>query len=328
MAGIVILLDLWKKNQSFNQGLHAARAFHSSGSFSASAAAAFAVGSTFASRGLFRTGPRIAYCDAGAALPQDYISNIRSASEKFFNHDIIKYSTKQYHVEPKPLLSAFELKTFALTSLRSFLMFHLPLLEDRANMEEDDDDFLQDNQEHPHVDLVVPLKKSVKQIMLETSVVTTRRTLERMAVHYVSGRMAWKLVKDVPKSAARKAGRRMPSTVYFLCVSRTSLRANFLGAAASWIVQVGIELYRFLSCISKSGDGEEDDRSRQIEIGEKVFMATVRVTSSLVFASIGAGIGATLFRPSSGTWIGYACGDLAGPVIVAFCADRVFSVKL
>lgn len=52
-----------------------------------------------------------------------------------------------------------------MTSIRSFLMFYLPLLEPRAEME-DDEDFLEDNQDH-HVDLVVPLKKSVKQIIRE-----------------------------------------------------------------------------------------------------------------------------------------------------------------
>ena len=54
-----------------------------------------------------------------------------------------------------------------MTSLRSFLMFYLPLLEPRTDIEEDDDDFLQDNQEERHVDLVVPFKKSVKQIFRE-----------------------------------------------------------------------------------------------------------------------------------------------------------------
>lgn len=52
MAGIAILLDLWRKNQ--NSGLHSAPAFQSSSFFSASAAAAsFAVGTSFASRALF-----------------------------------------------------------------------------------------------------------------------------------------------------------------------------------------------------------------------------------------------------------------------------------
>lgn len=68
-------------------------------------------------------------------------------------------------MELKPLFSAFELRAFTLTSLRSFLMFYLPLLEPRVEME-DDEDFLEDDQEH-HVDLVVPFRKSVKHIMRE-----------------------------------------------------------------------------------------------------------------------------------------------------------------
>lgn len=80
----------------------------------------------------------------------------------------MQHSTKQYDVQLKPLLSAFELRTFALTSVRSFLMHYLPLLEPRANME-DEDDFLEDNQEENHADLVVPFKKSVIQIIREVS---------------------------------------------------------------------------------------------------------------------------------------------------------------
>lgn len=46
-------------------------------------------------------------------------------------------------------------------------MFYLPLLEPHTNMEDDDEDFLQETPEESHVDLVVPFKKSVKQIMRE-----------------------------------------------------------------------------------------------------------------------------------------------------------------
>lgn len=77
-------------------------------------------------------------------------------------------STKHYDIELKPLLSAFHWKNFALTSLRSFLLFYLPLLEPRARMEdEDDDDFLVEDVEEQRVDLVEPFKKSVKQIIRE-----------------------------------------------------------------------------------------------------------------------------------------------------------------
>lgn len=104
-------------------------------------------------------------------MSEDFIQNIPSSSGRTFNYDALGYNTKQYNVELKPLFSAFEFKTFAMTSLRSFLLFYLPLLEPRANMEEnDDDDFLVDNQDNQDpVDLIVPFKKSVKQILREVS---------------------------------------------------------------------------------------------------------------------------------------------------------------
>ncbi|KAL0397586.1 UNVERIFIED_CONTAM: hypothetical protein Scaly_0207000 [Sesamum calycinum] len=268
---------------------------------------------------------QVAYCDAGAALDEDFISSIQTASGNIFQNDALKYSTKQYDIQLKPLFSAFHWKTLALTSLRSFLLFYLPLLEPHARMEDDDDDFLQEIPEEKHLDLVDPFKKSVKQIVRETSVVTTRRILERLAVHYVSQRMAWKLLKDVPKSATRKAARGMPTLTYIFCVSRTTFRGHFLGVLASWVVQVGTDIYRFFTSISKSKqDSDTVDTAEQLQIlGNKVYGATVRCGASLVFASIGAGIGATLVRPSAGQWIGCAIGDLAGPVIVAFCFEKL-----
>lgn len=326
MAGIAILVDLWRKNHN-----SASHAFQSSSSFSASsavaAAASFAAGTTFASRAFF--GSPVAYSDAGAALSEDFISNIQSASQRIYNYDAEKISTKTYNVQPKPLLSAFEWRTLAMTSVRSFLMHYLPLLEPRADME-DFDDFLEDEPPEHHVDLVVPFKKSVKQVARETSVVTTRRILERIAVHYVSQRMACKLLKDVPRSATRKALRKLPVHVYFFSVSRTTFRGHMLGVAASWVVQVSIEVYRFFRSIFKSNDEDKEvDTPEQVRLlGQKIALTSIRCSSSLVFASIGAGIGATLIRPSLGQWIGCAAGDLAGPIIVAYCADKAFQVTL
>ena len=100
---------------------------------------------------------------------ENYISTIRTASGNIFQNDSLKYSTKEYNIELKPLFSAFQWKSFALTSLRSLLLFYLPLLEPRSNVEEDDD-FLQDTPLDNSVDLVLPLKKSVRQIIREVSV--------------------------------------------------------------------------------------------------------------------------------------------------------------
>ncbi|MBA0550260.1 hypothetical protein Golob_021222 [Gossypium lobatum] len=329
MAGIAILLDLYQKKPSFCSP----QSFHSSGLFSASAAAAsaaatVAAGTPFASRFLFGY-PKVSHCDAGAVLPEHYISNTQRSSEDFFKNDALKYSVKEYKIELKPLFSAFELRPFALTTLRSFLLFYLPLLEPSLNIEEDDEDFPQDSTEERHVDLVVPLKKSVKQIIRETTVVTTRRILERLAVIYVSQRMAWKLLKDVPKSAVRKSQRGMPATVYFFRVSRTTFRGHLLGVTAAWIVQTGIEIYRCFSRITNSDESDEANVTVRAKLlGKKISGITIRCGASLIFASIGAGICATLFRPSVGQWIGCAAGDLAGPIIVSVCLEKVFHVDL
>lgn len=100
----------------------------------------------------------------------DYISTIRSSvPERYVYHDALKYGTKNYNIELKPWWSAFELRSFGLISLRSFLMFYLPLLEPHAKMEQDDDDFILDNCDELRDNLVVPFKKSLLQITREVS---------------------------------------------------------------------------------------------------------------------------------------------------------------
>ncbi|XP_058081389.1 uncharacterized protein LOC131229441 isoform X3 [Magnolia sinica] len=265
MAGITLLLDLFKKNPNFSiQSLHSYGLFSATAAASA-AAASITAGRPFASRFLFGDGgTSVAFCDCDVspAWTEDYIANLHSASKNIFQNDSLKYSTKEYPIELKPLFSAFGLKTLAITSLRSFLFFYLPLLEPHTNIE-DDDDFLQDDLEVKHIDLIVPLKKSVKQIIRETTVVTTRRVLERLALHYVSQRVAWKLLKECVKI-----------------------------------------------------------------LRKKVSGATIRCGSSLAFASIGAGIGTMLLRPSVGQWIGCTVGDIAGPVIVAVCLKKVLPLDI
>ncbi|KAJ8543667.1 hypothetical protein K7X08_025285 [Anisodus acutangulus] len=167
MAGIAIVLDLLRKNPSFT-----GKTLHSHGIFSAKlAAASVAATYPFAARALFGNGAgRVAFCDAGTGFAEDYISSIQSESIINFQYDSLKHSTKQYNLELKPLFSAFMWRNLALTSLRSFLLFYLPLLEPHANMDdEDDEDFLQDAVEDRRVDLVTPFKKSVKQIGREVT---------------------------------------------------------------------------------------------------------------------------------------------------------------
>ncbi|KAF8051338.1 hypothetical protein N665_1744s0010 [Sinapis alba] len=322
MAGIAIVLDLLKKS-------HNKHTFHSSSSLSSAAALSAVATAPFASRFLFGSfEPRVAYCDAAAALDDDYLAAIRKMSADALQFEPPTYipSSKVYNIQPKPLFSAFEFRALAMTTVRSLLMFYLPLLEPKP-ASEDDDDFLNNAAEERRADLIVPLKKSVKQIARETTVVTTRRVLERLAISYVSQRMAWKLLKDVPQSTLRKAGRGWSTHVYIYKVSQTTLRGHFLGIAASWTVQVGIEIYRCVVRYVKPKPEEEGEEQVEIaeqakDLGNKVVGITVRCGASLVFAAIGAGICSCLMRPSTGQWIGCALGDLAGPMVVSICLQK------
>lgn len=91
--------------------------------------------------------------------------------------DSLQYPIKEYPLELKPLFSAFALKNFSLTTLRSFLLYYLPLLEPHPHTDGDDeDDLLQDESENrPPVDLVTPFYNSVKQIIREVPVHWTGR---------------------------------------------------------------------------------------------------------------------------------------------------------
>lgn len=67
-------------------------------------------------------------------------------------------------------------------------------------------------------------------------------------------------------------------------------------------MQVGIDIWRIFK--SKQ-DGDTLDRSEKIQLlRRKISINTVRCGASLVFASIGAGIGAMILRPTTGQWIG------------------------
>lgn len=320
MAGIALVLNLAKKNSAVHaQPVHSHHLFSSTLAVSAAAASA-AASWPFASRFIFGNGGTpIAYCDAGAALSDSYIPNVPTASEELWSSSVT-YRPKEYPVELKPLTSAFGLMSLALTSVRSFLLFYLPLLEPHPPVEGDDDD-LEDPPENKPVDLITPFKKSVKQIARETTVVTVRRVLERLAVHYVSQRTAWKLLKDVPRSAKRKAARDMSTPYFVFSVSRTTFRGHMLGVAASWIVQIGVDAYRCF--IRKPEDDLLADRKEKIRLfGKKVYGTTIKCTTSLVFASIGAGVCA-LIHPSTGQWVGCALGDFAGPVIAIICFEKL-----
>lgn len=119
--------------------------------------------------------PRVAYCDAAAGIDDDYLGAIRKMSADVLQREPLTYisTSKEYNIQPKPLFSAFEFRALAMTTVRSLLMFYLPLLEPKT-ISEDDDDFLNNaSEESRRTDLIVPLKKSAKQIAREVSISRT-----------------------------------------------------------------------------------------------------------------------------------------------------------
>ena len=115
----------------------------------------------------FSGGIPVAFCDAGIVADEGYNPNLRNAYENL-HQEPSQYGTKEYHVELKPLFSAFGLKSLGITSLWFFLLFYLPLLEPCPPLE-DDADFTQESPEEKPVDLVVPFKNSIKQIFREVN---------------------------------------------------------------------------------------------------------------------------------------------------------------
>ncbi|OEL37830.1 hypothetical protein BAE44_0001151 [Dichanthelium oligosanthes] len=192
-------------------------------------------------------GLTIAHCDAGttagwndaAEIVNSLNTKIRDSFEQA-RTDYYQYPTKQYPSELKPLFSAFGLKNFTITTVRSFLLYYLPLLQPKPHPDTDDedDDLLQEAPEEKPKDWVTPFQNSVKQIMRETSIVTTRRVLERIAVRHVSQRTAWKLLKDASKSAKRKAARGMSTPQYTFCVAKTTFRGCALGDVAGPVIAI------------------------------------------------------------------------------------------
>ncbi|VAI14862.1 unnamed protein product [Triticum turgidum subsp. durum] len=267
----------------------------------------------------------VAHCDAGATYGSiDSPDLANDLNEKIHDsiHDL-QLPIKEYPLELKPLLYAFGFKHLSMTTIRAFLLYYLPLLEPRPPTDDDDDDdLLQDDSERPPVDLVTPFHNSLKQIAREISVVTTRRVFERIAVCHVSQRTAWKLLKDAAKSSKRKALRGMSIPEYTYCVARTTFRAHALGVAATWVVQSVVQVYK---CFIRQPDNDDelfDEKEKLRLFARRIYSVTIKCGFSLVFASIGAGLG-VLLHPVHGQWIGCILGDFAGPVVAILIFEKL-----
>eukprot|EP00249_Psilotum_nudum_P006594 c19917_g1_i1 orf=706-1806(+) len=240
---------------------------------------------------------------------------------------------KSYPIELKPIFSAFCMRSLLGTTCRALLLNFKPVIEAYLELNkpvEDEEIDVDETPPKPLVDYVTTLKNSARYMVRELSVVTTRRILERIAVHYASQRTAWKLLKDLPKSAQRKAGRHISHLHLFVGMTKTTFRGHALGIVANWLVQL---VQDFSKCFhnlylqirnGKSTRVNNEARCLEREMQKlcrTIAGNTAKCGSSLVFASIGAGLGSVLIRPSSGQWLGCAAGEYAGTILVGFWID-------
>lgn len=247
---------------------------------------------------------------------------------------------KSYDISLKPFFSAFYPKALAITSLRALIVNLQPILETYVSFPKsgkDDDtkgEEVAPSKQSVDADLRGALKGSGRSILREVTVTTTRRLLERIAVQYVSRRVSWKLTKDLSKSAERKAGRQISKFELFLGVKKSTFRGHALAIAATWLVQLALDVYNCIHNVYQKSkkwarndinQHQEDIKALEREelamLERKIVGNTVKCGASLVFASIGAGLGAILIRPSSGQWIGCAAGEFAGAFMIGMWID-------
>ncbi|GBG81746.1 hypothetical protein CBR_g33924 [Chara braunii] len=218
---------------------------------------------------------------------------------------------KVYHIELKSLLSAFQGKAFFTTVIRQIITHFMPVVQYYITPDEEDEDdedpmatAMQSAPPLPPPDVHLHAKRTGLAIARELAVTTTRRVLERVAVKKLSVPLAWKLTKDIQKSALRKAARNFRGSQMFLRMCRTTVRAHVLQIAAAWLVQCVTDLttcvvrcWRLRRLEKKEiGHLNEDEEGRPIRVEVAVFaeqMAgnTSRAVGSLAMASAGAGLG-------------------------------------
>nr|GFB96312.1 hypothetical protein [Tanacetum cinerariifolium] len=139
------------------------------------------------------------------------------------------------------------------------------------------------------------------------SVVTTRRVLERFVVHYFSQRAAWKFLKDIPKPALRKSNKGCHFILTPFVLAEQHLEES---QHHGWfrlglnVTAVGHLLLRLRTGCQGVTNIVVYKGERAKVLGKRVCGITVRCGASLVFASIGAGISATLLRPKTGQSLG------------------------
>lgn len=324
MAGLALVLELLSKNPTLEL-----KSLHSFASLSAASAATFAastVGCTTLASQVFSR-DSIGYI----ACCEEYIESEKwESTSPLGGLGMPEFPKKSYNVDLKPFFSAFGPKAFAMTTLRAFVLNFQPVLESYVLLlkPEEDNEPEEEDEAGPKepIDYMAALNGMGRTILREVTVITTRRLLERILVQFASKRTSWKLLKDLSKSSARKAARHISRFQLFLGVTKTTFRGHSVAVAASWLVQLTLDIYKCIHNIYQKRKKLTDNtatlqRDELAILWRKIVANTLKCGAALVFASIGAGLGAVLIRPSSGQWIGCAAGEFLGALLMGYWID-------
>lgn len=326
MAGLALLLELLSKEGS-SVVLTKAASLHSVASLSALVAAS-AAASSFNLLPLYVPHSSLRDHVISVAHCEEFHDEYTDLEETTLTAGGI-YAEKTYDVPLKPIYSAFYPWQLTLTVSRALAVNFQPILEAYGpHWKPEDEDEFEEEEELPPIDYMAALTGTGWTVLRELTVGTTRRLLERFVVRRVSKRTAWKLLKDLPMSSQRKAERLLPRSRLFVAVTKTTFRGQLLGIAASWLVQLLLDIFFCIRAIyrqrRKLPAGFKGFAIEQDELAfllRKTVGNTLKCGAALALASVGGSLGAVMIGSNWGQRIGCMLGELAGSVGMSHLID-------
>ena len=270
--------------------------------------------------------PQAAHCDAKS----DARRRNFSGSPSTFTHSwevVSPVQEKVYVFDTEPqLLAAFDSRALLRTIIKGFVLgFHRPVtlwfkqVEETLEREEESGE----REPLPEFHLVPPLRSSVLMCARDVVVRSLKEAMQLLASAVFPGKIAAKLLKDVRRSAMRKAARvpDLPAWRRAAWVARTASRAHMVAILSDTIVSQAINLYKYYASVN----GRQDARGRPkkkdgevvhaiIAFRNETYMNVARHLIALAFASAGAGVGSCV-HVNHGSWIGMVLGDALGNVV-------------
>eukprot|EP00238_Polyblepharides_amylifera_P009645 CAMPEP_0196578906 /NCGR_PEP_ID=MMETSP1081-20130531/12383_1 /TAXON_ID=36882 /ORGANISM="Pyramimonas amylifera, Strain CCMP720" /LENGTH=233 /DNA_ID=CAMNT_0041898295 /DNA_START=367 /DNA_END=1068 /DNA_ORIENTATION=- len=220
------------------------------------------------------------------------------------------------------------------TSLKSALLHFAPVFDEWLTLLKQQEENNEEDQPFPPFPDVKPsLFKTAYAIVRSTVAVTVRRVMERiLAFKFCSSRTMWKLMKDIPGSARKKAGMPLleaaPRVSRAAKMTRTCARGYILIVVSDALVQQSLITYK---AVGQARQLRKANQSTDI-VWQKLARQSVhnlaKMVGILTAASLACGV-VVLLRPREcpriaywGTLAALSVGDLLGDLAVGLCCDE------